>query len=294
VRALVSIGAVPAYQRLPGAGEVRPYGMALWAREDGPLPMPPNTWPKFAALIRGASARCLDRAAQGPTRQRGAVSGDLRARNLVPWEWSVIRRCWYGRSRMILPDNGLWIISRCAARNAAEVVLKVVTTPRFATASLQRATTTSSHVRQWAEAVAGVLAPSWSSSGSGRAGAVRADRACARPTGRPHITLDNTKAKLELGYRQVVPAAQAFGGSRSSGSRPTRSPAEDYRFYPGRFDYAAGTGCWTPTRKPWSGCGQHSPDEAPDVRIPMPTPRRPAVGRTRADDTGQRGGACRK
>src|SRR6516165_2165571 len=127
---LISIGGVPAYRGCLQPEIVRPYGMAVNACEDGPLADQTQPVPRFAGLIRAAERAVLDRAARGAFRgtviRYPAIYGP---RNLVPWEWSVIRRIKDGRESMILPDNGLWIISRCAARNAAEVVLAAVDNP---------------------------------------------------------------------------------------------------------------------------------------------------------------------
>jgi len=282
---LVSIGAVPAYRGCLEPEKVRPYGMALWAREDGPLADAAEYVPKFAALIRGAERAVLDRAAQGVYRgsvvRYPAIYGP---RNLVPWEWSVIRRVLDGRSRMILPDNGLWIISRCAARNAAEVVLKVVDNAEVANGQVYNATDDDQFtVRQWAEAIAGILGAELEFVGVPAELVPSALIELLPPTGQPHITLDNSKAKLELGYRQVVPAAAALVEAVEwlKANPVTR---EDYPLYPGRFDYAAEDRLLDTYAQAVAWVRQHSPDEAPDVRHPMPHPKTAVVGR---DESGR-------
>lgn len=282
---LVSIGAVPAYRGCLEPDKVRPYGMALWAREDGPLADSADYIPKFAKLIRGAEQAVLDRAAAGAYRgsvvRYPAIYGP---RNLVPWEWSVIRRVLDGRRRMILPDNGLWIISRCAARNAAEVVLKVVDNPDVANGQAYNACDDDQYtVRQWAGAVADIVGGDLEFVGVPSELVPSALIELLPPTGRPHITLDNTKAKVELGYRQVVAAAEAMVEAVEWLKANPVTPQE-YPLYPGRFDYEAEDRLLDTYAQAVDWVRQHSPDEAPDVRHPMPHPKAAVLGR---DESGR-------
>lgn len=65
-------------------------------------------------------------------------------RQPTPMEWSVVRRVRDGRSAMILPNGGLILTSRCAARNAAEYSCSPSTTRKPATTRPTTAPTTSS------------------------------------------------------------------------------------------------------------------------------------------------------
>jgi nucleoside-diphosphate-sugar epimerase len=282
---LVSIGAVPAYRGCLEPEAVKPYGMALWAREDGPLADEADHVPKFAKLIRGAESAVLAQAAAGAYRgsvvRYPAIYGP---RNLVPWEWSVIRRVLDGRSRMILPDNGLWIISRCAARNAAEVVLKVVDNPDVANGQAYNAADDDQFtVRQWAEMIASILGGELEFVGVPAELAPSALVELLPPTARPHITVDNSKAKRELGYRQVVPAAEATVEA-VEWLKANPVTKEDYPLYPGRFDYPAEDRLLDVYAQAVAWVREHSPDEAPELRHPMPHPKTAAVGR---DESGR-------
>jgi nucleoside-diphosphate-sugar epimerase len=277
---LVSIGGVPAYRGCLKPETVRPYGMALNAREDGPLSDGTDPVPKFAALIRAAERAVLDRA------EAGAYSGTVirypaiyGPRNLVPWEWSVMRRVMDGRSRMMLPDNGLWIISRAAARNAAEVVLKVVDNPDVANGQAYNAADDDQFtVRQWAEAVAGIMGSELEFVGipSELAGSALVE--LLPPSGRPHILLDNNKAKRELGYEQVVSAADAMAEAVAwlTANPVTR---EQYPLYPARFDYAAEDRLMDAYLRASTWIREQAPDDTPDVRHPMAHPKAVSVGR---------------
>ena len=277
---LISIGGVPAYRGCLQPEIVRPYGMAVNACEDGPLADQTQPVPRFAGLIRAAERAVLDRAARGAFRgtviRYPAIYGP---RNLVPWEWSVIRRIKDGRESMILPDNGLWIISRCAARNAAEVVLAAVDNPDVADGQAYNAADDDQFtVRQWAEAVADIMGGDLPFVGIPAELAGSALIELLPPTGRPHILLDNSKAKRELGYREVVSARDAMVEA-VQWLQDNPVTAADYPLYPAKFDYAAEDRLIAAYARAVEWVREQSPDIAPDVRHPMPHPKTVSVGR---------------
>lgn len=282
---LVSIGGVPAYRGCVQPETVKPYGMAINAREDGPLSDGTQPVPRFAGLIRAAERAVLDRAAAGAYRgtviRYAAIYGP---RNLVPWEWSVMRRVMDGRSRMILPDNGLWIISRAAARNAAEVVLKVVDNPEVADGRAYNAADDDQFtVRQWAEAIAGIMGGELEFVGIPSELAGSALIELLPPSAQPHILVDNNKAKRELGYSQVVSAADATVEAVGwlSANPVTK---EQYPLYPARFDYVAEDRLIDAYLQASAWVREQAPDDTPDVRHPMAHPKTVSVGR---DDSGR-------
>ena len=277
---LISIGGVPAYRGCLQPETVTPYGMALNAREDGPLSDGTEPVPKFAKLIRAAERAVLERAADGAYRgtviRYPAIYGP---RNLVPWEWSVMRRVMDGRTRMILPDNGLWIISRAAGRNAAEVVLKVVDNPDVANGQAYNAADDDQFtVRQWAEAVAGIMGGELEFVGIPSELAGSALIELLPPSARPHILVDNNKAKRELGYVQVVSAADAMVEAVAwlTANPVTR---EQYPLYPAKFDYAAEDRLMDAYLQASAWVQKQAPDDTPDVRHPMAHPKTVSVGR---------------
>jgi len=232
--------------------------------------------PKFAALIAAPSARVGSR---GAGRHRGSVVRYPRSTGAQPgaWEWSVIRRVLDGRSRMILPDNGLWNHlpvrgrtrpSRTQGRGQPEVERP----------GLQRRRRRPASPSAMAEAVPESSGAELEFVGSRRAGA-SALIELLPPTGRPHITLDNTKASSSsVTARWCRPHRPWW---KPSGLKANPVTGEDYpstRTVRLRREDR----CWTPTRKPWSGCA-NTRGQAPDVRHPMPHPRRRGR-RTRADD----------
>lgn len=282
---LISIGGVPAYRGCVQPETVTPHGMAVNAREDGPLADQTPPVPKFAGLIRAAERAVLDRAAQGAFRgtviRYPAIYGP---RNLVPWEWSVIRRIRDGRTTMILPDNGLWIISRCAARNAAEVVLAAVDHPDVANGQAYNAADDDQFtVRQWAEAVAQIMGAELEFVGIPAELAPSALIELLPPRARPHILIDNNKAKRDLGYREVVPAAEAMVEAVQWLLANPVTP-QAYPAYPAKFDYAAEDRLMQAYANAVEWVREQAPGDTPDVRHPMPHPKTVSAGR---DESGR-------
>lgn len=131
-------------------------------------------------------------------------------RQVGPTEWSIVRRILDGRKRLIVADAGLRIMDRCGARNAAQFVLLAVDHPA---ASGGQAYNVQDDwvpsVRQWIDIVSGAMNHQWEE-------IVTLPYEVAKPAWvymrqQPHHTkLDNTKAKRELGYSDVVHPRDGF------------------------------------------------------------------------------------
>jgi nucleoside-diphosphate-sugar epimerase len=282
---LVSIGGVPAYRGCLQPDRVKPYGMAVNAREDGPLSDSAEPVPKFAKPIRAAERAVFEHAAngdfQGSVVRYCAIYGP---RNLVPWEWSVVKRVLDGRQQMIMPDQGLGIISRCAARNAAEVVLKVVDNPAIADGQAYNVGDDDQYsIRQWAEAVATIMGAELEFVPIPSEVAGSALMELYPPTGAAHILLDNNKAKRELGYRQVVPASEALAEA-VEWIQANPVTKEEYPLYPAKFDYEAEDRLIEAYARAMEWVREQAPDLVPAYHHPMPHPKKAAVGR---DESGR-------
>jgi len=209
---LVCVSGTPVYRGLISPETSTPSGMALLAREDGPLVDELTEPPRFAAAIRSSETFVLERGRAGAYRIAGVRYPQIYGpRNVIPWEWPIVRRVLDKRQRMIVPDDGLWIITRCAARNAAEVVLKLVDSPDIANGKYYNAADDDQFtVRQLAEMVVTHAGGDMQLVSIPSALSPSGFREFVPPGGRPHMLVDNSKAKTELGYQEVVSAREAL------------------------------------------------------------------------------------
>lgn len=235
---LVAIGGVPVYRGALEPHATRPFGVPVNVTEDSPLADEGATAPPFAQLVVDAERAVLEHQARGSYRasvvRYAIVYGP---RNIVPWEWSVLRRVRDGRRTMILPDDGLGITSRCAARNGAELVLAIVDHPDVADGQAYNGADAQQFTfRQWVDLVAGVVDAELEIVGLPMELAEAAQTSLMPMPGiRPHLLLDTSKARRELGLRDVVSAPDAIASSvRWLIDNP---PADDLPH--DQFDYTA-------------------------------------------------------
>lgn len=277
---LIGIGGVTAYRGCVEPDTVRPFGMRVLAREDGPAADEGEPIPKFARPIIAAERAVFARQAEGAYQASyvrfPAIYGP---RSLVPWEWSVMKRVQDGRTRMILPDDGLGIISRCAARNAAELILTMVDRPDVADGQVYNAADDDQFsIRQWAETVAMMLGADMDFVGIPSVMAPSALVELYPPGARPHMLLDTTKARVELGYRQVVTAHDA---TREALEWFAENPvtAESYPMYTATFDYELEDRLIRAYADAVERVREAAPDVAPPTAHPMPHPKAPTLSR---------------
>jgi nucleoside-diphosphate-sugar epimerase len=124
----------------------------------------------------------------------------------VGFERGIVRRLLAGRRRLLLPDGGLSIFTRCADRNAAGFVAGVVDHAEVAAGQVYNCADDGQFsLYQWTQmicAAVGVEAeiisvpldwarPVWSMLPTG-------------PLGSPHTLVDTTKARRDLGRTNVV------------------------------------------------------------------------------------------
>jgi nucleoside-diphosphate-sugar epimerase len=274
---MVAIGGVPAYEGCVDPEQTRPYGMRLLAREAGPLADSAELVPKFSQLILNAERAVLD----GKRSYKSAVvrySGIYGPRNVLPWEWSIIKRVLDGRRQMIIPDQGLGIISRCAARNAAEVVLRIVDQPDVADRQAYNvADNDQFSFRQWAELVVDILGAGLELVSVPSELAPSAFGELPPPGGKPHILVDNAKAKHQLGYAEVVAARVALEEAVHWLVEHPVTP-ELYPAYAGKFDYDMEDRLIAAYRSACVWVRDQVQDEAVELFHPMPHPAAPGLG----------------
>ncbi|WP_219996078.1 NAD-dependent epimerase/dehydratase family protein [Nocardioides humi] len=279
----VGVGGVPVYRGFLDPEDSRPHGMAVLAREDGPLAdaYPPVS--PFAGKIVEAEREVFAvGAAGGYAATMVRYSQIYGPRNIVPWEWAVIRRIADGRRRMILPDNGLWLISRCAARNAAEVLLKVVDSPGTAAGeAFNVADDDQQTTRQWVQRIVALLGAELEIVGIPAQLAPSAMGELLAPTAGPHVLVDATKAKRLLGYHEVVSADVALAET-VDWLRANPPTATAYPAYNARFDYAQEDRLIAAWEQACAHVLATAPEQPLETAHAMPHPKVPASPSTNA------------
>ena len=237
---LVCISGTPVYQGLIDPHSVHPSGMKLQARENSPTVDQLRNPPRFAAAIRSAEQYVLGQRDRGAYRVAGVRYPQIYGpRNVIPWEWPIVKRVLDGRARMIIPDDGLWIVTRCAARNAAEAVLRIADNADVADGKYYNiADDDQFTIRQLAELIVSRMGGEMELVGIPGELAPSGFREYVPPGGRPHMLLDISAAKAELGYREVISARDALNATVDW---QTSNPIDlaGYPTYRPWFDYGA-------------------------------------------------------
>ena len=193
-------------------------------------------------------------------------------RQLAPREWSLIRRFLDGRRRLIIPNQGLTLVTRGYVENMAHTVLLAVDHPEKSSGEIYNVGDEwTLSVREWAVLTGRALGIEWE--------LVSLPGEIARPSrtyaGRDnHQVLDLGKIKSQLGYRDIVPAEEAIRRTVEFylQNRPAKGGEEEQQLRDA-FDYA--------TRRPVdrgiSESGgpicEKRPASGFNGAIPMPTPK---------------------
>ena len=275
---LVAISGVPLYRGFVEPDATRPYGMQVFADEDSPKADEVEHPSKFGSMILSAERSVFASGAEA-----GIAVSSVRypqiygPRNIVPWEWAVMKRIADGRRQMILPDDGLWIISRCAARNAAEVVLRIVDNREVSAGQAYNCADDVQYtLRQWAEIVTDFAGGELEFVGIPSLLAPSAMAEWLAPGTRPHMIVSTEKARTELGYHDVVHPLDAI---RDTVDWLHRNPvtSADYPMYPAKFDYELEDKLIASWASAVDRVQEEAPDQPPELAHPMPHPKAPSL-----------------
>jgi nucleoside-diphosphate-sugar epimerase len=161
-------------------------------------------------------------------------------RNVVPIEWSVIKRCLDGRTEMVLPDGGLSINSRGAPQNLAHFLLLAIDRPDTSEGQIFNCADDALYsLRQWIQLVLDAMGSTMNIVGvpSEIAPLFRAIYLPPSQHQSPHYVFDTTKARERLGYRDVISPHDAIIESVEwYHSHPVDAAAPPAGFVD-RFDY---------------------------------------------------------
>jgi nucleoside-diphosphate-sugar epimerase len=271
---LVAITGVPVYRGLIDPQYSSPYGMKLDAREDSPKADRAEVPSRSAMLILEAERAAFDQGAS-----HGIAVSALRypqiygPRNIVPWEWAIVKRVLDGRRQIIVPDDGLWIVSRCAAQNAAAAVLSIVDRPEVSAGEAYNCADADQFtVGQWVQLVAQYAGGDLEIVGIPAAIARSHFVELLPPGARPHLVVNAEKLRRDLGYTDVVNAHDALRETVAWLIDNPVTPA-DYPTYAAKFDYALDDLMIEKYQQAVAQLNRDVPDDPPEVKHPMPHPK---------------------
>lgn len=159
---------------------------------------------------------------------------------LVPREWSIVKRVLDGRERIVVADGGLTLHHHGYTVNLAHAVLLGVDRPEAAAGKVFNAADEEVlSIRQVVELCAAALEHTFEIVSMPYEIAVPARPLLAQPLP-THRVLDLTRLKSELGYHDVVPAREAVPHTaRWLADNPLAPGAQEETVLTDPFDYAA-------------------------------------------------------
>lgn len=201
---LLSIGGAPVYRGFFDPAVHQPPGLPVPTREDADLASEADDGKSYR--IGRTEQLLFDK---HPTATHFRYPYVYGPRQLAPREWCVIRRILDRRPFLILPDDGLSLITFGYVDNLAHAMLLAVDQPEqsmgevFNCGDDEKLT-----IRQVAEIITDELAYDWELLSMPASFAIPA-RPLMMSSRTTHRVLDTTKLRRLLGYQDVVPARQA-------------------------------------------------------------------------------------
>ena len=202
----VGVGGVASYRGYMNPHAVFPTGLKLGVSEDAPV-VEREEELRFAWLIAQTERAVMERHPTAAYFRYPYVYGPYQ---LVPREWSVIRRILDKRPHVIVADGGLTLFTHGYAENLAHAVLLAVDRPEASAGQLYNCGDESQlTLHQVIEVIGRAMQHDWE--------IVSMPDALARPA-RPytmqetshHRVVDLGKIKRQLGYTDVCPVEQAL------------------------------------------------------------------------------------
>lgn len=232
---LLSIGGVPVYRGYFDPTIHVPPGLPVPTREDAELATEADDGKSYRI---GRTEQLLFEA--HPTATHFRYPYVYGPRQLAPREWCIVRRILDGRPFLILPDDGLTLVTFGYVENLAHALLLAVDQPE---ASLGEVFNCGDDeqltIRQVAEIVTDELDHDWElvSMPGDLAIPARPLMMSYRTT---HRVMDTSKLRARLGYRDVVPARRAIRlAARWLVNNPPEPGGYEETSLQDPFDYAA-------------------------------------------------------
>jgi len=206
----VSVGGIPTHIGVLSPGKLHPFGMRLPSRESDGLADRPGSADepmiRFAHRTWRAEQRVLDLHASGAFNATHFRYPRIYGPNQPDTtDWSIVKRVLDRRRYLILPDGGLQIDARADARNAAHCLLLGIDRPEIAAGQIYNCVEEEHFTwRQILELVVDQLGGDTQLLSMPDALAAPAKVLTPMATGVGHWLLDGAKARIELGYRDIV------------------------------------------------------------------------------------------
>jgi nucleoside-diphosphate-sugar epimerase len=232
----VSVGGVPAYRGWTDAWQHVPPGLPVPVREDADLVVDPAVDEKGYRIVRTEEAVF----AAHPEAVHFRYPYLYGPHQLVPREWSVVRRVLDGRRRIVLPDEGLTLHHHGYTENvAAALTLAVLHPERGAGLVFNVGDEEVLTLRQVVELCALELGAELEVVSMPHDLAVPARPLLTQPSP-THRVLDLTRLHHRLGHRDVVPARVAVRRTaRWLADHPPSPGGQEEMVLTDPFDYAA-------------------------------------------------------
>jgi len=232
----LSVGGAPAYSGYMNPDVWTPIGLPVPTREDAPTVASEGDDAKGYRIRRTEEAVLAIHSTAAHFRYP-YVYGKYQ---LLPREWSIVRRILDRRPFIVLPDDGLTLCHYGYAQNLAHALLLAVDQPEASAGQIYNCGDEEIlSLRQVVELVMEacgsrleIVSMPWSLA------------ACARPLvmqqRTTHRVLDLTKLRTQLGYRDVVPAREALAlTARELLAHPLARGGMEEKSLTDPFDYAA-------------------------------------------------------
>ncbi len=202
---LITIGGSPGYKGSRQPERLFPRGLQVPLPEDAPRVESEDEF-RFGYLAAISEDAVMAGHAAG-----SYVATHLRypviygPRQLIPMEWRVMRRVLDGRKHIVLPDDGLLLLSRGYAVNMAHAVLLAVDRPEAAGGQIYNAADTHQFTQaQWVEAVVAAMDGTLEIVGVPGPFAYPARDLMIGRIDVHHQLFDTHKIRAELGYTDLV------------------------------------------------------------------------------------------
>jgi len=207
----IGIGGVGLYKGYMDPNHNPPGGLKIPTSEDDPLVTDPELM-HFSYLMYVSEQAVMQAHNEGCYNatifRYPAVYGP---RQIIPIEWSIIRRIIDGRKHIIIPDGGLTIDTRGYAENMAHAVLLAVDKPEKASGQIYNTGDEELFsLYEWIMMITEIMGHEWEIVNMPREMALPCQHFLGLSCSTLHKVFDITKIKKELGYKDLVPPKEAL------------------------------------------------------------------------------------